>query len=179
MDGTVGEIRLFAANFVPRSWATCNGALIQIRTNTALFSILGTVYGGDGQTTFGLPDLRGRVVLGAGQSPGLSYYEQGQKGGTNSVTLLQSNLPPHTHACTASVSIPAYSDGGNSDTPSGNILASVSAMYSDQGGDSKMKPTTYPVAVSVTGSGNPLPLNQPSLGMNYIVCMFGEYPQRQ
>ncbi|WP_264537896.1 phage tail protein [Flavobacterium sp. N1736] len=178
MDGTVGEIRLFAANFVPRNWAFCNGTLIQIRSNTALYSILGTVYGGDGTNTFGLPDLRGRVVVGAGQSAGLSFYGLGQMGGTNSVTLLETNLPPHTHISSGSVSIPAYSDGGNANTPSGNILASVSAMYSDQGGDSKMKPTTYPVAVSFTGNGNPLPLNQPSLGMNYIVCMFGEFPQR-
>jgi len=178
MEGTVGEIRLFAANFAPRNWAFCNGSLLQIRSNTALFSILGTYYGGDGRTTFGLPDLRGRVVLGAGQSPGLSFYDQGQIGGTSSVTLSEANLPPHTHISTAAVSLPAYSDEGNADTPSGNILASKASMYSDEVGDSKMKPTTYPVTVNFSGSGNPLPLNQPSLGMNYIVCMFGEFPQR-
>lgn len=179
MEGTVGEIRLFAATFTPRNWSQCNGSLIQISTNTALYSILGTTYGGDGIQTFALPDLKGRTALGAGQSPGLAYYALGQKSGVNNITLTTAELPPHTHVTTGSVTIPAYSDEGNSNTPNGNILAAKSGIYSTIAGDTTMKPAPFNVTVSVAGNNQPLSLNQPSLGMNYIICMFGIYPSRQ
>lgn len=179
MDGTVGEIRLFAAGFAPKNWSYCNGSLIAIRSNTALFSILGTVYGGDGKTTFGLPNLAGRVALGVGQGPGLSYYAAGEMSGANSVTLTIAEIPPHIHGSSGNVIVPAYSDEGDTNVPTGNILAAKSTMYSTGGGDTNLKPVSFSVATGIFGNNQPLPLNQPSLGMNYIICMFGTFPQRQ
>jgi microcystin-dependent protein len=179
MDGTVGEIRLFAAGFAPKNWSYCNGSLIAIRSNTALFSILGTVYGGDGKTTFGLPNLAGRVALGVGQGPGLSTYTAGDIAGVNSVTLTIAEIPPHTHASSGTVIVPAYSDEGDTNVPTGNVLAAKATMYSTVGGDAFLKPAPFNVTTGVFGNGQPLSLNQPSLGMNYIICMFGTFPQRQ
>lgn len=178
MDGTIGEIRLFAANFAPRNWQYCNGMLLAIRSNTALFSLFGTVYGGDGVTTFGLPNLAGRSAVGVGQGPGLSYYQQGEMIGANSVTLTMQNLPAHTHSVSGSVVIPAYSDEGDSGTPAGNVLAAKPAMYSDQGSDSTTRTLPLALQIGTAGSGNALTLVQPSLGMNYIVCLYGVFPQR-
>ena len=178
MDGTIGEIRLFAANFAPKSWQYCNGALLAIRSNTALFSLLGNTYGGDGITTFGLPNLAGRSAVGAGQGPGLSYYRLGEATGTNSVTLTMSNLPAHTHNLSGNVVIPAYSDEGDSGTPANNILASKASMYSNQGTDSTTKPIPMALQVGVSGGNNALTIVQPSLGMNYIICLYGTFPPR-
>src|SRR3954469_21155899 len=97
-DPFLAEIRMFSGNFPPVGWAMCDGQLMPIRQNTALFSLLGTTYGGDGRVTFGLPDLRGRVPINAGQGPGLSNYSLGEVAGTESVTILQSQMPAHTHA---------------------------------------------------------------------------------
>ncbi len=178
MDGTIGEIRLFAANFAPKSWQYCNGALLAIRSNTALFSLLGTTYGGDGVTTFGLPNLAGRSAVGVGQGPGLSYYDLGEMTGTNSVTLTMANLPAHTHVLSGNVVIPAYSDEGDSGTPANNILASKASMYSNQGTDSTTRPVPLSLQVGISGGNNALTLVQPSLGMNYIICLYGVYPSR-
>lgn len=178
MEGTIGEIRLFAGSFAPANWSYCNGAILQIRSNTALFSILGTTYGGNGSVTFGLPDLAGRTALGAGQGPGLSVYSLGQKAGVSSVTLNTTQIPPHTHVSSAVIKIPAYADEGNVDTPTGNVLASKPNMFSNAATDTTMKATTYNVAVAPTGSNVPLNLNQPSIGMNYIICLFGIFPSR-
>src|SRR5438270_2669849 len=93
----LGEIRMFGGNFAPRGWSLCNGQLLPIAQNTALFSLLGTTYGGNGQTTFALPDLRGRVPLHWGQGPGLSNYDLGEQTGTESVTLLSTQMPAHSH----------------------------------------------------------------------------------
>lgn len=178
MEGTIGEIRLFAGSFAPANWAYCDGSILQIRSNTALFSILGTVYGGNGTVTFGLPDLKGRTALGAGQGPGLSLYSLGEQAGASSVVLNTSQIPPHTHIASAVISPPAYSDEGNVSTPAGNVLASRAGMFSTLAVDTNMKGTAYNVTVSNTGNNIPLSLNQPSLGMNYIICMFGVFPPR-
>ncbi|KRS10186.1 hypothetical protein XM53_22310, partial [Roseovarius atlanticus] len=97
-DPFIGQIVLFGGNFAPRNWAFCDGQLVAISQNSALFSILGTTYGGDGRTTFGLPDLRGRVPIGPRQGPGLTFYREGQKGGAEDVTLTQAEMPSHSHA---------------------------------------------------------------------------------
>lgn len=178
MEGTIGEIRLFAGSYAPRDWSYCNGALIPIQSNSALFSILGTYYGGNGTTTFGLPDLRGRVALGNGQGRGLSDYSLGEMGGASSITLTIAQIPPHTHISSANIIVPAYSDGGDANIPTGNILAAKSGMFSTGGVDTALKPITYPVTVGLAGNNQPLQLNQPSIGMNYIICLFGEFPQR-
>ena len=178
MEGTIGEIRLFAGSFAPANWAYCTGAIIQIRSNTALFSILGTTYGGNGTVTFALPDLAGRTALGAGQGQGLSLYSLGEQAGAASVTLNVTQIPPHTHVSSAVIKIPAYADEGNVDTPTNNVLASKPNMFSNSATDTTMKATTYNVNVGPTGTNVPLSLNQPTIGMNYIICMFGIFPSR-
>ncbi|SNR47376.1 phage tail protein [Flavobacterium sp. ov086] len=178
MEGTIGEIRLFAGSFAPRNWSYCNGNLIAIQSNTALFSILGTYYGGNGTTSFGLPDLRGRVALGNGQGPGLSDYSLGDMAGASSISLTVAEIPPHTHISTANIAVPAYSDEGDANTPTGNVLAAKASMFSTGGVDTNLKPIPYPVTVSLAGNGQPLGLNQPSIGMNYIICMYGNFPSR-
>jgi len=178
MDGTIGEIRLFAANFAPKYWGYCDGSLLAIRSNTALFAILGTTYGGDGKTTFGLPNLMGRSAVGAGQGPGLSYYNLGESAGANTVTLNMTNLPAHTHVATGSIVIPAFSEEGDSGSPSNNVLASKPSMYSSQGSDSTTKPIPLSLQIGTAGGNTPLSINQPSIGINYIICMMGIFPQR-
>lgn len=180
MEGYIGEIRLFAGNFSPRSWAYCNGGLIAISANSALFSILGTTYGGDGRTTFGLPDLIGRTAIGAGQGAGLSPYPLGARIGSNTRTLLYSNLPQHTHSATATVAAPAFSEEGNSGSPTGATLASKPNMYSNESPDTTLKSFTHPGGFStgVAGSSYPLNITQPLQGSNYIICMYGLYPSR-
>ncbi|MBS7255795.1 phage tail protein [Flavobacterium branchiicola] len=178
MDGTIGEIRHFAAGFTPRNWAPCNGGLVAIRSNTALFSIIGTYYGGDGSTTFGLPDFGGRVAIGMGQGPGLTDYIIGEKAGLNTVMLTTAELPQHTHVSSAAVAIPAYSDFGDANTPGGNILAAKGAMYSSVAGEDEMRSTTYNVTVTPIGSNQPLSIMQPTIGMNYIICLTGTFPSR-
>jgi len=178
MEGTIGEIRLFASNFAPRDWWYCDGSLVAIRSNTALFAILGTVYGGDGITTFGLPNLGGRSAVGAGQGPGLSYYDLGEVTGRNAVALSVLNLPAHTHTAAASIVIPAASQEGDSETPSNNVLAAKDSMYTSQNSDSTTKAIPLSLQVGVSGGSIPLPINQPSLGMNYIICLYGTFPAR-
>lgn len=173
MEGYLAEIRAFAGNFAPRGWLFCDGSLRSIQQNPALFSLLGTIYGGDGQTTFGIPDLRSRLAVGAGNGPGLSSVQSGQMAGSENVTLTTANLPAHGHAMNAS------SDAASVGTPAGNSLG-----VSERGG------MTMPFVAGNTnqvpmgsrtgsvGSGNAVNNMQPYLGMNYIICAEGIYPSR-
>ncbi len=191
MEGTIGEIRMFAGNFAPRSWAFCNGQLLSIAQNTALFSILGTTYGGNGQTTFALPNFNGRTAVGTGTGQGLANVDLGQMAGTNNVTLTIANLPAHTHPATATVtgnvSPKALADSGLGDDPSNNYPAISSGsekMYSSstQTPDATMGASpisaTAQVTVGVTGSSQPVNVTNPYLGMNYIICLEGIFPSR-
>ncbi|KAF2082461.1 phage tail protein [Flavobacterium sharifuzzamanii] len=178
MEGTVGEIRHLAANFAPRNWAFCMGQTIAIQSNTALFSIIGTIYGGNGTTNFKLPDFGGRVAIGMGNGNGLTPYTLGEAAGVNQTSLLTSNMPAHTHTASAVVKIPAYSDTGDSSTPNGNILAAKASMYSTVPSDTTMKATNFTVTTGISGQSQPLSLMQPTIGMNYIICLFGDFPQR-
>lgn len=181
MDPTMAEIRLFAGNFAPLSWAFCNGALLSIAENTALFSLLGTTYGGDGQVTFGLPDFRGRAAIGTGQGPGLSNYDLGQMSGTNAVTMLTVNLPPHTHAAvvnastTATASSPAnaYPATGNGVTSDG-VQFQMGAFTGSKAGIMN----TSMIQVGPSGSNSPISVTNPYLGLNYIIAVEGIYPSR-
>ncbi|OQP58005.1 phage tail protein [Niastella populi] len=173
----IGSIILFAGNFAPRGWALCQGQLMNIAQNTALFSILGTTYGGDGRTTFALPDLRGRVPVGQGQGPGLSAWPLGQSLGVETVSLIQSQMPAHNHLVEVSGST------ANTDTANNNYLAMSNATY---GGDT-IPVNTYngtPTAtlavnsISVAGSSMPHENRQPSLCLNYIICLVGLFPSR-
>src|SRR5688500_11730275 len=122
-DPFVAEIRIFAGNFAPTGWAQCDGQLLPISQNTALFSLLGTFYGGDGKSTFALPNLQGNVAIAAGQGPGLSQYFLGQQGGSQFVTLLESEMPAHSHTARGS------SEDDDSTLPGGNSYGQLSVAY--------------------------------------------------
>jgi microcystin-dependent protein len=168
VDPILGTIILFAGNFPPRGWAFCHGQLLSIAQHTALFSILGTTYGGNGQTTFALPDLRGRVPLGAGQGPGLSTYALGESGGVEAVTLLSTQMPPHTHTLLGS------SEPAHLGAPENAFLAAPrQPVYARDG--------NVPMASGViepTGGGLPHENRQPYVGLNYIIAMEGIFPSR-
>lgn len=178
MEGTIGEIRMFAGTFAPRFWAYCNNQLISISTNTALFSILGTTYGGNGQTTFALPDLRGRMALGTGQGPGLPSVQLGDRSGSPTNTLLTSNLPSHSHTLLLTVT-PRGEDSGTLGTdPSGRVPGPGNFYSGDTGELVNMAPATSNLTVGVAGSSQPFSIMPPYLGMNFIICMQGIFPSR-
>jgi microcystin-dependent protein len=163
----VGEIRLFAGNFAPLNWMLCQGQQISISENETLFNLIGTTYGGDGQTTFALPDLRGRVPVHQGQGPGTSARTLGEVGGSEAVTLLAGQLPAHTHTLKGST---AAATGA---TPGGALLAATGVNSYDP------SPGTTPMAASGighSGGGQPHENMAPTLAVNYIISLFGIYP---
>ena len=165
----VGEIRLFAGNFAPQGWAFCDGQLLSIAQSEVLFNLIGTTYGGDGQTTFALPDLRGRVPVHQGNN-GQSSYIIGQEGGVETVTLVPSQMPQHTHAMLASTS-PASATHGPSE-----VLGSSATMnfYGTGTPDMAMDPN----ALTQVGGGQPHENMPPFVALSYIVSMFGIYPSQ-
>ncbi|AIN61815.1 phage tail protein [Pseudomonas soli] len=190
----LGQITLFAGNFAPRGWALCNGQILSIQQNTALFAILGTTYGGNGQSTFGLPDLRGRAPIHAGQGPGTANIVLGEVGGNPSTTLTLSNMVPQSlniPAATVSVAIPATTGTAELDTPStGAVLAkSVDTtgsgpeikIYTATATDTTLKPFNITVpgsTVQTTGSNLPFSNQSPYLGINFIIALEGVFPSR-
>jgi microcystin-dependent protein len=182
MEGTIGEIRMFAGTFSPRTWAFCNAQLISISQNTALFSILGTTYGGNGQTTFALPDFRGRVAVGTGTGPGLPNIQLGQMAGTPTATLLTTNMPAHNHAITGTVTMQANNDAtGLTDDATGarTGLPTTPNIYSTATDALvPMAPAVVNLTAGVNGGSQPFSIMPPYLGMNYIICMFGIFPSR-
>jgi len=190
-EAFIGEIRLFGFNFAPRGWMLCQGQTLAISSNSALFALIGTTYGGDGVTTFKLPDLQGRFPIGQGNGPGLSPVVMGQVTGTSSVTLTQGNLPAHVHAVAlaATVSIPVQATAGTSKTPTNeSVLAvtndSAAGAEVDIYGTGPATTTLLPFAASVagntgvSGSSAPLSIANPSLGMSYAICLDGIFPSR-
>ncbi|PTM08595.1 MAG: phage tail protein [Bacteroidetes bacterium] len=182
MEGTIGEIRLFGGNFAPRNWSFCNGQLLAIASNTALFSVLGTTYGGDGRTTFGLPDLRGRVAIGPGNGPGLPSYSLGQSGGQENVTLNTNEMPSHTHIATASGGLQTGTGKGDSGTPQGNYIDDSSIatdLFKPTGGGPIMKGGEGLTVTNFNAGGSQSHNNmQPYLVVNYIICLQGVFPSR-
>jgi microcystin-dependent protein len=177
MEGYIAEIRMFAGNFAPRSWAFCQGQILSIAQNTALFSLLGTTYGGNGQTTFALPDLRGRTAVGTGQGPGLSNIDLGQVAGAPSVTLTIVNMPAHTHTLAGTLAMGAQSGAGNSISPTNNYPAAGTNLYSATQ-DAQMAPLNGTLTASNAGGSQPFSIMSPYLGMNYIICLEGIFPSR-
>jgi microcystin-dependent protein len=183
MDEIMGTIKLFAGNFAPRGYFQCNGALLPISQYSALFSILGTMYGGDGVQTFALPDFRGRVPVGIGQGPGLTAYAQGEKSGVEANTILTSNMPSHSHGAVLNVSA-ANADAA---VPAAGLSIAVPGSGASRGfvptlGFNSATPNVAlnPASVQVGVAGGSLPLNniQPFLGMMYLICVEGVYPSR-
>jgi microcystin-dependent protein len=166
----IGQVMLFAGNFAPRGWAFCNGQILSIAQNTALFSILGTTYGGNGQTTFALPDLRGRVAIGPGQGPGLSNRLLGEASGEETVTLNMEQMPRHAHMAAA------RSEGGTSAAPANGVWAGSTARDSIYAATPDT--TMNPQAIAPTGGSQPHGNMQPYLGVNYIIALEGIYPSR-
>jgi microcystin-dependent protein len=178
MEGYIGEIRLFGGNFAPLGWVFCDGTKYSLSEFTAAFSILGTTFGGDGQNNFAVPDLRGRVAVGTGQGAGLSAINLGQNGGSESVTMTSAQMPAHSHTAAATITFPAYSDEGDTGSPTGNILAGLPGAYSTQAPDTNIAPAAIAGSISVVGGNLPFGIIQPVLVTNYIICLEGIYPPR-
>ncbi|WEK70373.1 MAG: tail fiber protein [Candidatus Chryseobacterium colombiense] len=178
MEGYIGEIRLFAGNFAPLGWAFCDGALYSIATYSATYSILGTTYGGNGQTTFAVPDLRGRIPVGTGTGAGLSNVTLGEIGGKESVTMTVLQMPAHTHSASATVSFPASIDGGGESFTSESILGGLQGAYSSQAADTHLAPQITSSILSTVGNNTPFEIIQPVMAANYIICLEGIYPSR-
>ncbi|MCB0706366.1 MAG: phage tail protein [Saprospiraceae bacterium] len=180
----VGMISTFGFDFAPRYWMKCDGQLLPITQYQTLFSLIGTIYGGDGRTTFALPDLRGRVALHEGHGPGLSDRVIGQKGGSENTMLITNNLPPHNHGATVggSVQMPVSASSGNTDSPSGAYLTSTSTdFYADTvaaGEFSGALTSNLSVTLGMTGGSMPVNNMQPYLTINYCICVNGIYPSR-
>ncbi|MCA9681014.1 MAG: phage tail protein [Myxococcales bacterium] len=168
MEPFIGQIIMFGGNFAPRGWALCNGQLMSIVQYQALFSILGTTYGGDGKSTFALPDLRGRVSMHAGNGPGLTPRRLGEKGGQETVTLTVNNLPSHNHALAVS------GQNATTNTPKNTFLAATGDRTYGTSTDSQANPAT----VTNTGGSQPFGLVQPFLAVNYIIALEGVFPSR-
>lgn len=176
-----GEIKLFAGSFAPRGWAFCNGQLLSISQNNALFNLLGTTYGGDGVSTFALPDLRSRVPIGTGQGSGGNGYTIGVKGGSEETTILSSNLPIHSHVSQMQVSDQkatlAEPTATSSIATAGNV-SGRKVQYHLNYNSSIPDVTLQTVTTSAVGVDNPTAINivKPSLGLNYIISLGGVYP---
>lgn len=166
MEVFIGQIQPFAFGITPKGWAQCAGQLLSIAQNQALFSLLGTTYGGNGTTTFGLPDLRGRVSAGQGQGSGLSNYPIGMMTGTETVTLTSNQLPQHGHAIAGSTG------AANLDSPSGAVMASQAWS------PSAPNQATNPLNVLGAGGNAPHPNTQPTLAVNWCISLQGIFPSR-
>lgn len=172
MDPFIAEIRIFAGNFAPMGWAFCNGQILPISQNTALFSLLGTYYGGNGQSTFALPNLQGSTPIGEGQGPGLSPRFLGEAGGTATVTLTGSQIPVHTHTPNA------VTGGGNATSPASALWASQAGRTPPPAYASTANAQLGASAIGAAGGGQPHN-NMPSyVTLNFIIALQGVYPQR-
>lgn len=178
MEGYIGEVRLFSGNFAPRGWAFCDGTSYSIANYTAAYSILGNIYGGDGIVTFDVPDLRGRIAVGTGQGIGLSNVLLGQKGGSETATMTTAQMPAHTHAAMATIAFPAFSEAGDTGSPSDTILGGLQGAYSTQPADTNIAPAAATGSLSIAGNGLPFNIIQPIMVSNYIICLEGIYPSR-
>jgi microcystin-dependent protein len=168
-DPFVAEIRMMANNFAPRGWAFCNGQLLQISQNTALFSLIGTTYGGDGRTTTALPNLQGRLAMHPGRGPGLTPRNLGQRGGVTTVALTEAQVPAHSHAAQG------VDENADSTAPGGKYFAIADDdTYRGSGTGVNMAADS----ITVAGGGQPHNNMQPHLGINYCIALVGVYPSR-
>jgi microcystin-dependent protein len=169
-DPFVAEIRIFPFNFAPKGWAFCDGQILPLSQNTALFSLLGTTYGGDGKSNFALPNMQGNAPMHPGQGPGLSLHDLGETGGSETVSLLESEIPSHTHSFAAS-----QADGINRQ-PGGNLVANMIGVngYATPGAIVTMSPN----AITPAGGDQPHNNMQPYLTLNFCIALQGVFPPR-
>lgn len=175
----LGEMRLFAGNFAPAGWAFCNGQSLSISQNDALFALLGTIYGGNGQTTFNLPDLRGRVPLNQGTGPGLSTYTIGQAAGVEQVTLLTTQMPAHSHVLNATTATGTVTSPGPSVMLATPVEAGVStSLYVVPGTSALVQAPMAPQSITPVGGNQPHENMMPFQAINYIIALEGIFPSR-
>lgn len=181
-DAYIGNVTIFAGNFAPQSYMFCQGQLLDISTYTALFSIIGTTYGGDGQSNFALPDLRGRKAIHPGQGPGLSSIFLGQVGGSESVTMTGLQLAVHTHQFISASGKPAcFGTPGGANTPVTNYPAALPGghqSYASASSGTVLGSSSTPAMTPITGGGQPIDILSPYLAMNYIIAVEGIFPSR-
>jgi microcystin-dependent protein len=170
----LAEIVMFGANFAPRGWAYCEGQLLPINQNSALFSLLGTIYGGDGRTTFALPDLRGRVPIQPGNGPGLSSYTLGERGGAERVTLTIAEMPSHNH----SVTLHGERGASTSTNPAGNLLANGNSYAAHNSANPEPAMASQSITQANIGGGQSHYNIQPFLCVNFIIALQGTFPSR-
>ena len=188
MDPFIGEIKMVGFPFAPNGYAFCDGSAISIAQNSALFALLGVTFGGNGVSVFNLPDFRGRSPVGMGNGPGLTPITQGQVAGTESATILQTQMPAHTHTAATSIAIPAGTADGASPTPGPTTyLAQVTdptgsrnpaSLYLTGTPDTTLLPFSPAITVAPSGGGLPVPTRNPFLGTNFIIAMSGVFPSR-
>ena len=169
MEPYLAAIIMFGGNFAPMGWAFLNGQAMPISQNTALYSLLGTTYGGDGVVTFNLPDMRGRVPMHPGSGPGLSNHGLGEKGGAETVTLTYNQLPAHTHSVSIGIASGTASAGGN-----GKVLSDAAPIYTDAQADKALRSPS----VVQAGGNQPISILPPYLCVNFVICTDGIYPSR-
>ena len=168
----VGEIRMFGGNFAPAGWHFCNGALLSISENEVLFLLIGTTYGGDGQSTFGVPDLRGRVPIHIGQGAGLSSRVIGEAGGTETVTLTANQIPVHNHA------VGADTRAGTSTKPQGRVWSASAPSLTYAAPTGVNTTTLNPATVAASGGSQPHENMLPFVAVNFIISLFGIFPSQ-
>jgi microcystin-dependent protein len=176
MDPYLAVVAMFAGNFAPRGWAFCHGQLISISQNTALFSLLGTTFGGNGQTTFALPDLRSRTPIHPGQGPGLPNVVLGEMSGSENATLISNNLPAHNHIGTITMGV--STTAATTDEPLGSVPATGSVNTWQQGAASDGNLGGVSAIMHTAGSSQPFSIRQPYIAINFIIAMEGVYPSR-
>lgn len=172
MDPFVAEIRIFPFNFAPKGWAFCDGQLLPLSQNTALFSLLGTTYGGDGKSTFALPDMQGNAPMHPGQGPGLSLHDLGETGGSETVSLLESEIPSHAHALRGDANVSESPD------PAANSLGRGSSINAYQTVSNQNLVSMAPEALAPAGGDQPHNNMQPYLTLNFCIALQGVYPPR-
>ena len=186
-EAYLGQIILFGGNFTPSGWALCNGQLLSVQQNQALYAVIGTIYGGDGIQTFGLPNLQGRVPVHPGTGQGLTTVALGESAGTENVSVQITNLPPHTHP----IAPPCSNVPGTASTPLGNypavnattVTCTPTNVHATATTDTYASPTvpsqqmaSFPSGIA--GAGTPISIQQPYLGVNFIICTQGIFPSR-
>jgi microcystin-dependent protein len=176
----LGTVGIFGGNFAPRGWLLCNGQLLSIAEESTLFAILGTTFGGDGQTTFGVPDLRGRIAIGTGQGPGQPNFVIGQRAGSESVTITVSQMPAHAHAFVSITgTMNANINTGGTDSPAAAFPAKPgSALYNTSADGGGMAPNNVTAVSPAAGASGPVATMSPYLAMNYVIATSGIFPSR-